>query len=142
MATSADSRSSRRSSGRVAMRSKNSALPAVLLCALAALAMTTVSHPSIVKFPGSDKVGNAVERCGGPRTLAGTAAVGAVAGTILTAPLPLANELGAPVGAVMSMYFAQLPKDNSRAGRAGEFCRDVGKSATAFWRVLREEMSK
>eukprot|EP00929_Paragymnodinium_shiwhaense_P010129 TRINITY_DN11462_c0_g1_i1.p1 TRINITY_DN11462_c0_g1~~TRINITY_DN11462_c0_g1_i1.p1 ORF type:complete len:145 (+),score=29.16 TRINITY_DN11462_c0_g1_i1:62-496(+) len=98
------------------------------------LAATTITIPDPREF---DKI---VERAGGTRVVVGAAAAGAIAGTIVTAPLPVLNQFGAPLGAAASVYMAQLPKDDTPLGKAGEFCRDVGKAATAFWTVLRKEM--
>eukprot|EP00448_Togula_jolla_P010697 CAMPEP_0170602824 /NCGR_PEP_ID=MMETSP0224-20130122/18594_1 /TAXON_ID=285029 /ORGANISM="Togula jolla, Strain CCCM 725" /LENGTH=145 /DNA_ID=CAMNT_0010927683 /DNA_START=57 /DNA_END=494 /DNA_ORIENTATION=- len=95
-----------------------------------------------LEIPNLSKFNEAVDRAGGTRVVVGAAAVGAIGGMVSLSPLPVLGQLGAPLGAAAGIYCAQLPKGKDTAGKAGEFCRDVGRAATAFWTVLQSEMKK
>mmetsp|Transcript_82937 Transcript_82937/g.218901 ORF Transcript_82937/g.218901 Transcript_82937/m.218901 type:complete len:156 (-) Transcript_82937:49-516(-) len=88
-----------------------------------------------------DRTTEVVRRAGGVRTLLGSMAVGAVGGTLFTAPLPLLNQFGALGGALAAAWCAQLPEDGSSNEKLGKICRSLGHGATAFLDAFKQGMN-
>eukprot|EP00930_Biecheleria_cincta_P090372 TRINITY_DN79743_c0_g1_i1.p1 TRINITY_DN79743_c0_g1~~TRINITY_DN79743_c0_g1_i1.p1 ORF type:complete len:144 (+),score=20.80 TRINITY_DN79743_c0_g1_i1:56-487(+) len=111
--------------------------------ALTAVVLNSGSSTPARAFDVADtkKMGEAIERAGGLRIMAGSAAVGAVGGAVALSNFPLIGPFGVPIGAAAGVWCAQLP-DDSQFSKAGDICRALGHAATCFLAEFKGEYEK
>lgn len=119
-------------------RRKTCALSLVFLVLVASLGPP--QHAALLTSPQS--ISDIIDRAGGVRILLGSSAVGAVAGGLLLTNVPIVSSFGIPIGAVGGGWCAQLPDDDTTAGKAGQVCRALGHAATIFLKEFQSEYQK
>mmetsp|Transcript_16383 Transcript_16383/g.38422 ORF Transcript_16383/g.38422 Transcript_16383/m.38422 type:complete len:161 (+) Transcript_16383:65-547(+) len=138
-------RSTNRPHRRLSWRSNqvHRARPAAILCLvlfaqmMPALWRGTPARTGFL-FQSESPLQTAARRAGGMKTLAGSSAVGALAGIGIIARLPIVNLIpfsdlaGMLGGALAGLVCTQLPRSPTMEGKLGDFCRDTGRAAGDF----------